>query len=524
MRKFLCTTVLGLMAFSALTLAAQTSAPRVIHADMNAVSGPRSTAYNFCVGADHGGMLLREANQQQLALARQELGFRYIRFHGIFLDDLEAYKEVDGKPVYNWTKIDTVYDVIRKAGMKPFIELGFMPNDLASGKQTIFYWKGNVTQPKDYKKWGDFIEAFARHLQQRYGDAEVATWYFEVWNEPNLNKNGFFVGEQSDYFHLYDVSAEAIKRVNPAYRVGGPSTAGAAWVPDLIAHAANNKVPLDFVSTHTYGVDGGFLDEKGQSDQKLSGSPDAVVGDMRNVRAQVAASAMPKLPVHFTEWNTSYSPGDPVHDTYINASFILDKIKRAEGVVDSLSYWTYTDLFEEAGPQPEPFHGGFGLLNREGIRKPTYFAYKFLYDLRPTELVNSDKNSWLTRDESGNFSALIWDFTAPKQDKSDGPYYRQLHPSTPIAPVKLTVAGLAPGKSYAMHLTRVGYKSNDAYSRYIEWGLPGKLSDEQLKELKSLAAGEPAVSSQTAASDGSLTVELPMNSNDIVFVEIEQPK
>src|SRR5258708_3980040 len=204
----------------------------------------------------------------------------------------------------------------------------------------------------------------------------------------------------------------------------------------MIAHTRAAGVPLDFISTHTYGVDGGFLDEHGEADQKLSANPDSIIGDLRTVAAQVHSSALPTLPIHFTEWSTSYSPRDPVHDAYISAAFILEKVKRAEGLVASQSYWTYTDLFEEAGPPPTPFHGGFGLLNREGIRKPAFFAYKYLNSLDPVELLTADPRSWITR--NGNeIAALFWDYTTPQQSATANPYFPTLHPASPLHPVAL---------------------------------------------------------------------------------------
>lgn len=194
---------------------------RGIVADMAHATGPRDMAWKDCVGADHPGILLRKDNLAQLKLVHEELGFKYIRFHGIFHDDMEAYREVDGKPVYNFAKIDAVYAAILKLGMKPLVELGFMPHDLASGTKTIFYWKGNGSPPKDWGKWSDFITAFTRHMEARFGAAEVRNWRFEVWNEPNLD--GFWTdGNQEAYFKLYDTTVKAIKAVDPALPVGGP--------------------------------------------------------------------------------------------------------------------------------------------------------------------------------------------------------------------------------------------------------------------------------------------------------------
>ena len=227
-------------------------APRIISIDLQQTNGPLNTMFKRCVGAGRANEGLRADWQRQLAYARKECGFEYIRMHGLFSDDMGVYREEQGKSQYNWQYIDELYDFLHSIGMKPFVELGFMPSALASGNKTIFWWKGNVTPPKDMNKWADFIQAFVTHCKERYGDAEVKTWYFEVWNEPNLS--GFFAGTQQQYFDLYAATARAIKSVNPDYRVGGPGTAGCGWITEFIQFCDKNKVPVDFVSTHTYGV------------------------------------------------------------------------------------------------------------------------------------------------------------------------------------------------------------------------------------------------------------------------------
>jgi xylan 1,4-beta-xylosidase len=493
---------------------------RTITADMTELAGARDMFWQQCVGADHPGILLRKDNLAQLRFVHDEIGFKYIRFHGIFADDMEAYHEVAGKPIYNFGKIDAVYDAILQIGMRPFVEISFMPHDLATSDKTIFYWKGNGSPPKDYGKWADFITAFTRNLETRFGKSEVEKWKFEIWNEPNLG--GFWTaGNQAAYFQLYDTTVRAIKAVDAALPVGGPATAGVAWVPQFIEHAHTALIPVDFITTHTYGVQGGFLDENGIGDNKLSTRPGSVVDDVANVRRQVTASSMPNLPMHFTEWNSSYNPRDPIHDTYLNAAFVLDKLKKTEGLVQSMSYWTYTDLFEEAGPPPASFHGGFGLLNREGIRKPTFFAYKYLNTLGPEVLHNGDARSWLTRD-GGDFSGLIWDYTIPDQKESNRPYFRKLHPSTPLPPIDLTVTSLQPGK-YRLVVHRTGFKANDAYSQYIEWGRPKDLMPEQIEAMRKLSSDTPETELMVdVGASGTFHREIPIRTNDATLVSVSR--
>jgi xylan 1,4-beta-xylosidase len=490
---------------------------RTIVADMRAVAGPRDLFWQDCVGAGHGSLMLRKPNQRQLRTVHEELGFRYVRFHGIFTHT-HVYREANGRPVYDFSEVDAIYAAVLRAGMKPFVEISFMPDALASGLKTIFYWKANGSPPKDYGRWAGLVTAFIRNLESRFGSAEVRSWRFEVWNEPNLD--GFWThGDQAAYFRLYDVTARAIKAVDPALQVGGPATAGAAWIPQFLDHARAGGSPVDFITTHTYGVNGGFLDANGHSDVELSNDPGSIVDDVLKVRRQVTAAGRPSIPVYFTEWSTSYNPRDPVHDAYLSAPYILEKLRKVQGAVQAMSYWTYTDLFEEAGPPPSSFHGGFGLLNREGIRKSVFFAYRYLDELGPDELRDSDSESWLTRD-GRSFSGLIWNYTPPYQTVGDRSYFRELHPSKALPPIRLVVSSLVPGE-YRLSVFRTGYRANDAYSQYIDWGLPTNLTAKQIAYLQRLTRDAPETSTILhVGSSGVFRRRIPIRTNDIILVKL----
>jgi xylan 1,4-beta-xylosidase len=492
---------------------------RAIAIDLKAPTTPRDRMADLSIGSDYPGTLIRDDSLAQLRIAKDELGFRYIRFHGIFHDVLGTYKVVDGKPVYDWTRIDYLYDKLLAMGIKPFVELGFTPEAMKTSNNSIFYWKGNTSHP-DHAQWQGLVDAFVRHLQQRYGKEEVRSWFFEVWNEPNLD--GFWEkADQAAYFALYDLSARTIKAIDPALRVGGPSTAGAAWVPEFLAHTKQSGAAVDFITTHTYGVDGGFLDENGKSDTKLSPSKDAIVGDVRRVKKEIEASYLPKLPLYFTEWSTSYTPRDPVHDSYISAAYILGKLKAVEGLAQGMSYWTYSDLFEEPGPPTAPFEGGFGLMNPQGIRKPAWFAYKYLHQLGDREVKTLDAQSWVTADAKG-VQVLAWDFQTPDQgNKSNRPYYTAVQPTRDATPLTLALKGMKPG-TYTMQVYRTGFKANDAHTAYLEMGKPKTLSGEQVAQLQGLTQDKPETSQVKVGANGTASVRVPMRVNDVVLVKIGQ--
>ncbi|PTS89743.1 glycoside hydrolase [Flavobacterium sp. HMWF030] len=498
------------------------SEERIIKVNYNTTAGKLNTMFKECIGAGRANEGLRADWQQQLAMTKKECDFKYIRMHGLLSDDMAVYREDSkGNPEYNYQYIDALYDFILSIKMKPFVELGFMPSALASGKETIFWWKGNVTPPKDYKKWEDLIRNLTQHFKERYGDEEVKTWYFEVWNEPNLSP-GFWTGTQDEYFKLYDYAARGIKSVNPAYKVGGPATAGAAWVPETIEFCTKNNVPLDFISTHTYGVKQGFLDEFGTSGTILNKDESSISGDVINSRKQIANSAKPNLELHYTEWSTSYTPADPVHDSFHSAAYILQKLKQVGNAANSMSYWVFTDIFEEAGPRFTPFHGGFGLLNTQGIKKPAYFSYSFLNKLGETELQNKDTSSWTTKNSKGNVQVLLWDFTNthPGDSMNNQTYYIKDLPSKSKGIVKVEVDGLQKG-NYTLEIYKVGYKTNDAYADYLAMGKPSQLSKQQVETIKKKNNGALIASEKvTIDSKGTFNKNIKINENDVFLLNL----
>lgn len=508
-------------------MATATNAPaRVIAVDVAAVRGPLDTSFKECVGAGRANEGLRTDWQGQLRMAQRECGFKYLRLHGLLSDDMGVYQEdAHGNPIYNWQYIDRLYDFLLGINVKPFVELSFMPGALASGKKTVFWWHGNVTPPKSYEKWAGLVQKLVAHFQERYGHDEVKAWYFEVWNEPDL-KDAFWTGTQEDYFKLYDVTAKAIKQVSADYRVGGPATAMGQWDAAFIRHCHSNGVPLDFVSSHSYGVKAGYLDETGSRGTVLDGDTNSIIGRMVGERRMIGRSPLPGLGLHFTEWSSSYTPSDPIHDTYQEAAFILDKVKGAGRAVDSMSYWTFTDIFEEAGPRMTPFHGGFGLLNYQDLKKPAYFAFKFLNELGATELANADAASWVCTGTNGSVQALLWDFTplVPPAGTNDQQFYAREIPAEQAAAATLAITNLPPGE-YQLEIYQTGYRANDVFTGYLGLGAPAQLTRAQVEQLRPLGDGRPKSVETVRIKKGRPFVRtFDLRQNDVYFVKLQPVK
>lgn len=497
------------------------------HIDASRIVGPHSATPLNTVGAGRANEGLRADWQAQLATVQHEIGFHYLRFHGVLSDDMGVYTEdAHGNPVYNFQYVDELYDAMLAQHIRPFVELSFMPSKLASGPQTVFWWRGNITPPNDYAKWNGLIRAFVQHMEDRYGVDEVAGWYFEVWNEPDLH-NGFFTGSQADYFKLYRNTAEDVKAACPRCRVGGPATA-AGWEADWLDFVGKNHVPADFLSTHTYATLKGAFDPDGQAGTLLDTSPNAIVGRVRHSRELVdafnkahAVDGASPLELHYTEWSSSYTATDFVHDQYIEAAFILKKLKETSPLAQSMSYWTFTDIFEENGPPTRPFHGGFGLMNLQGIRKPAYFAYKFLAALGPDDVAVDDSHAWATRKADGSVQVLLWNYTpiAPPANEPDQVFFKREQPASALPTTQIDVTGMRDGR-YRLAVYRTGYEQNDAYTAYLHMGAPPQLTREQVATLQRASTGAPAEERIVKVHGGRFEDSLPMHVNDTVLVTL----
>lgn len=330
--------------------------------------------WEHTVGSGHALLALRADWQAQLWRCHQELGFQYVRFHGLLSDEMGTLICHQNKFLYSFFNIDQIFDYLLSIGMRPFVELSFMPTALASGDQTVFNYHANVTPPQDYGQWRTLISKLVQHWTARYGMNEVRQWYFEVWNEPNLS--AFWSGSQADYFELYRHTVEPIKAVDPALRVGGPATAKNEWVEPFLTFCDRNHLPVDFVTTHHYPTDA-LGAEGDDTETQLAQSQRRIL----RRQAQTVQQQSRGRPVYYTEWNSSSNPRDARHDEPYSAAFITKTIMEARGLVAGYSFWTFSDIFAENYFPSRPFHGGFGLLNLYGIPKPTYRAYELLHQL-----------------------------------------------------------------------------------------------------------------------------------------------
>jgi len=433
--------------------------------DLSDLHEPLPHFWEHTVGSGHATLALRADWQKQLTRCKKELGFKHVRFHGLLCDDMGTLVDEDDKLVYSFFNADQICDFLLSIGMRPFMELSFMPTTLASGDDIVFHYKGNVTPPKDYKAWETLIYKLVNHWVKRYGIAEVSKWFFEIWNEPSLK--AFWTGTQADYFKLYKYSVRAIKRVSSKLKVGGPATAKNAWIPQFLNFCNKNNVPIDFITTHHYPTDA-FGQPGDDTIEQLAKSRRSVL------REQVidTKSKAGNKPVYYTEWNTSSNPFDELHDMPYASAYIIKTVMEARGYVEGYSYWTFSDIFEENYFSSLPFHGGFGLLTIYGIPKPSYRAYQVLHNLGDKIFPVTGKHKtidvWVVH-KKGAVQVLVTNSVLPKH-----------HAKTETVTIQLTSAN----KIKEAYVERIDKNHGNAHKAWVNMGKPDSLTPEQVTQLE----------------------------------------
>jgi xylan 1,4-beta-xylosidase len=408
------TLLLGAASLESLPREDSPTASQEITIDANAPAHPFPHFWEKMFGSGRAILSLRDSYRNDLRETKRITGLEYVRFHAIFHDEAGFYDEDnDGHPSYNYSYIDQIYDGLLQNHVRPFIELAFMPKKLASDPSALhaFWYKQNVAPPKDWDKWEQLIENFTRHLVERYGIDEVAKWYFEVWNEPNID---FWAGnpKEATYYDLYDHAARAVKRVSPRLRVGGPSTAQAAWVDRFLAHCKEKNIPVDFASTHVYGND---KSEDVFGTHENIPRTHMVCRAVKKVHDQIATSPYPHTPLIWSEFNASYMNEPAVTDTAFMGPWMADTIRQCDGLTDMMSYWTFSDVFEEQGVVKTPFYGGFGLLAERSIPKASFNDFALLHQLGDSRLEVKSDSALVTRRSDGSLAIAVWNLFLPEE-------------------------------------------------------------------------------------------------------------
>ena len=438
--------------------------------DASAAVRPFPHYWEHVFGSGRAVLSLRESYREDLRALRSVTGVSYARFHGILNDEVGVYTEgPHGEAIYNFSYVDQIYDGLLAEGVRPIVELSFMPPRLGTTDiRHSFWYHPVVAPPKDYGRWDALITALATHLVQRYGIEEVSQWYFEVWNEPNLD---FWAGEpkQATYWTLYDHTARALKAVDQRVRVGGPVTAQAAWVAEFIRHCHEHGIPVDFISTHIYGDDS--AKDVFRSEEHIP-RDQMVCRSVAKAHAEIAASALPELPLILSEFNATYMNRTEITDAPFMGAWLAETIRQCDGLAQEIAYWTFSDVFEEAGVVKKPFYGGYGLFAAGHIPKPAYNAFALLHQLGSERFESDGPGTLATRRPNGDLVIAMWNYT----DVGAAGVARN---------VKLQVRNAHPRTATVQRVDRT---RGNAMVAYAGMGFPQYPTQAQLRELRAAAA------------------------------------
>jgi xylan 1,4-beta-xylosidase len=493
-----------MLSLAALLPFASASAQRVETISIDAKAAPRPFPHFWEVmfGSGRANLSLRDSYRRDLGAMRTATSIQYVRFHGIFDDENGIYGEdAQGRPVFNFSYLDQIYDGLLDRNIRPFVELSFMPRKLASSLVPHAFWyKPLVSPPKNYARWDDLITQFTRHIIGRYGEPEVEQWYFEVWNEPNID---FWTGspKESTYYELYDHTARAIKNVSPHLRVGGPSTAQAAWVDRFIRHCVEQNSPVDFVSTHVYGND--TSEDIFGTHEKIQ-RRDMVARAVRKVYDQVHASPRPNLPIIWSEYNASYMNEVAVTDSVFMGPWLANNIRLCDGLTTLMSYWTFSDVFEEQGIVRTPFYGGYGLIAERHIPKPAFNAFRLLHMLGNQRLPAASQDALVTLGEDGNLAIAVWNYAAPEESGAPRDF-------------RLEITGLEGARRARIQV--IDSHHGSPLAAWEAMGRPAFPTRAQIQQLRD-AAILPDGTVQEVAASGAATVSLTLQPHALALVQI----
>jgi len=488
---------------------------------------PLKHPWNKCITVGRGYELLRADLREHLLVLQKEFGYQHIRFHATFHDDVAVvHRGADNSLVYRWNQLDKIYDFLVEAGLDPILEINPMPAALASGDQTICWYKGNVTPPQSYAQWEHFLRAFVVHFAERYGIARLRQWYFEVWNEPNL-RNIFWSGAQQEYFQLYASCAKVLKELDKDLRVGGPAGAGDGWNLDLARYCRDNQAPLDFISYHVYPV---FETEcKESRAANISTALPAgmnMVEAMKTAKRNLAAEGFGDLPIFITEWNSQcqdqekrirWSGNESVSTLFAGAA-VCHFATASDAEADMFGWWVASDVFEEGGPQVEPYGRGFqyyGLLTVDGVPKSSCHAFRFLNRMRgprydmAVENQRSPLQNLLVTDERVLTRCLIWNCVFPFEDQRAWEGTLEL----PAPALR------ASDSQIRVVIQKVAKAQGSAYEFWQAMGSPANLTRAEQEVIA--ARAQPACSAAMFPVESG-KIQLPFNllPNEFAFIEI----
>lgn len=490
------------------------------------------------IGVGRAYHLLEDHIKIQLTRAKKDIGFKFVRFHGIFEDDLMICSEKkDGSLIFNFSNIDRIFDFLLSIDMKPFIELCFLPYVLAKEHNHIFYKKCYISMPKNMKDWEDLIRELIVHLIRRYGMNEVLSWYFEFWNEPDCE--GFMWYDSfEDYINFYKVTYKVIKDINKDFKIGAPTIISMSlydsdWLFKYLKSCMLMDIIPDFITFHSYPLEikEEFKDDKSTifkeqniSNIKISDDEKYLMNFIKDLKDKMKNLNLGNLPIVCTEWNSTAWHRDLCSDTCYKSAYIVKNVLETMDMIEGMAYWMLSDYSWEMFPDDNIFHGGLGLFTQNGIRKASYNAFCLLNKLGST-FIDKGEIYYVTKKEE-EYQILLYNYCHYDREYSNFDtskislnYREGVFKGYTNKNITLNLKDIIPGL-YKLKFTYISKISGSSYDIWVNSGSPKEITLLEEGDLDDLSS--PKFNLENRYLDENSTIDIHLSPNEVLLIQMRK--
>lgn len=497
-----------------------------------AVQGKLRHKWKTMLAVTSAHALLLSDVQQMLSRIQREIGFAYVKFNGILSDEMHLYNETAaGKVQLSFAYVDKALDFLRSIGLKPFIQLGFMPAALSC--ENVHRFQYSLSAPSSYPKWCSMVDQLIAHLLQRYGQSEIHSWLFCLWDQPDLAQEGSIFADPAAFYGFYRQTRDIVKARDPKISFGAPATfylpQEDSWYLCFLRWCEAHDCLPDFLNFHYYDLVSNSVDTAQQTfgfweSMTLRDTPDGfskfaaqVLGDRRKLHLE-------NLPIYLTEWNNTPSQQDLLNDTCFKSCYIVKCILESYDKLDSFAYWSLTDWMGE-GPQPEQqFFGGLGLFTADSIPKAGYYAFTLLRQLGDSFLGKGE--GWFATRQGDSYRIILYNYRHFAHlyalgERFDMTFTDRYTPFSPeqMLDVSLNLDGI-PNGAYLVTEKIINRRSGSAFDQWVSMGAL-ELSTQEEKETLACRT-VPAINRYRASvSDNTLPVEALLDMLEVRLVTVE---
>jgi beta-xylosidase/AraC-like DNA-binding protein len=481
--------------------------------------------------------LLDANNQTFLRELQKDIGFEYIKFHGLLDDDMMVYHEnAEGKEAYNFSYIDTAFDFLTEIQLKPFLQLCFMPGKLAQNTDRVTFMGNSVISlPKSIEKWRRLIVSLFKHLIERYGKVAVLEWPVYVWNLPENPRFIFGIADKQAFFNFYCETYRAVKSVCPDIKIGTPSllceaAGNSKWFDAFMKHCREQNTVPEFLCVNAFAVEPADKSNvlSGMAGLVKSSDPDFVGKQLFNMRKALKAKQYRFNKIYVIEWNLSLVREDVyelLNDMAFKAVYIVKTLLDNHDAVNCMCHWTFSDSLREVWSSGQVFHGGSGLFTYNGIKKSAYYAFVLLAALRPQVLNRGEGFIVTKRDEDGSFAVLLYNYQHFSPLYASGEMFDMTSTNryTPFDYSKskryeLTICQLLSG-AYTQTETILNRHYGSAFDKWLEYSQEQSMTAEDVRYIK--AASIPRKQKKTVtAIDGILSLSFVLEPHEVRLIEL----